>query len=333
MELDMLETFLATLTPMITLFICIAVGFIVKKADLLPENTGTVMAKLETWVFCPALSFSTMARYCTIKEIGTHSTNILLSAFGVALAVGMAIPLACLFIKKKCPERGVYMYALAFANSGYIGDPVVLALFGERVLSFYKLFCLPISIMIYTWGISVMLPSASSKKDMLKKIFNAPTVAMFIGIAVGLSTLGTYIPTPVNNALDTLKACMGPVAMLLAGFTIASYDILGMLKKGKVYLATLLRLFVLPSIIIATLFGIKELMNLIFDLEINNNPLFLCFFATAAPLGLNTVVFPKAYGGDPETGASMAMISHTLCVLSIPLMYALMIVIFGKPAF
>ncbi|MBQ8606169.1 MAG: hypothetical protein IJ408_05475 [Clostridia bacterium] len=33
----------------------------------------------------------------------------------------------------------------------------------------------------------------------------------------------------------------------------------------------------------------------------------------------------------PETGASMAMISHTLCVVTIPLMYALMITLFGTP--
>ena len=156
---------------------------------------------------------------------------------------------------------------------------------------------------------------------------------MFIGIAVGLSGLSSYIPTPVNSALDSLKSCMGPVAMLLAGFTIASYSFIGMLKKGKVYIATALRLIVIPSIIIFALFGIKELANLLFDLSINNSVLFLTFFATAAPLGLNTVVFPKAYGGDPETGASMAMISHTLCVISIPLMYALMILIFGTPTF
>ncbi len=330
----MIDTFLATLNPMLTLFICIAVGFIVRKANLLPEDSGTVMAKLENWVFCPALSFATMARNCTVDSLGTHATNIVLSACGVAIAIAIAIPLACVFVKKKCPERGVYMYALAFANSGYIGDPVVLALFGDIGLFYYKLFCLPVTIMIYTWGISVMLPSSKkSKIASLKKILNPPTIAMLLGIAVGLSGLGAHIPTPLNSALDSLKACMGPVAMLLAGFTIASYSFVGMLKKKKVYIATFLRLFILPSIIIGCLFGIKELGNLIFDMNIGNNVLFLCFFATAAPLGLNTVVFPKAYGGDPETGASMAMISHTLCVLSIPLMYALMIAIFGQPTF
>ena len=36
---------------------------------------------------------------------------------------------------------------------------------------------------------------------------------------------------------------------------------------------------------------------------------------------------PAAYGGDTSTGASMAMISHTLCVITIPLMYALLLML------
>ena len=76
--------------------------------------------------------------------------------------------------------------------------------------------------------------------------------------------------------------------------------------------------------------GAKELISLVIGAPINNNVVFLAFFAFAAPLGLNTVVFPAAYGEDSSTGASMAMISHTLCVLTIPLLYALMTLIFGE---
>jgi predicted permease len=124
---------------------------------------------------------------------------------------------------------------------------------------------------------------------------------------------------------------MGPVAMLLAGFTIGSYNVKNMLSNKKVYVATFLRLIVIPSVIIAVLFGLKELVNLAFNLNIDNTALFLLFFGIGAPLGLNTVVFPEAYGGDPSTGASMAMISHTLCVITIPLMFALMTVLLGTP--
>ena len=326
-----MSTFLATLNPMLMLFVCIAVGFILSKCKILPEGSGKVMAKLETWIFCPALNFTTMAYFCTVDSIGEHFINIILSSFGVLLAVGISIFLSPFFVKEKGPERGVYNYALAFANSGYMGDPIVLALFGNVGLAFFKLYCLPVQLMIYSWGISVMIPSSENKGGAWRRIINAPTVAMLLGIAVGLSGAGKYIPSFLTNSLDTLKVCMGPVAMLLAGVTIAKYDFLSMLKNKGVYIATALRLTLLPAIIVSFTLGLKMLANAVFDLNIGNDVLFLTFFATAPALGLNTVIFPEAFGGNPETGASMAMISHTLCVISIPLIYALMVTLFGVP--
>lgn len=333
----MLQTFSATLQPLLVLFICIAVGFIAHKAKVLPENADKVMSKLELWIFCPALSLATMIRYCTVETIGTNATNILFAILCVTVSLAIAIPLSRVFVPEKCYDRGVYQYALAFANLGYMGDPLVQALFGDAVLAYYKFFTLPLTIVIYTWGISVLTPKEYKSGNPVKSIFNFPMIMMLVGMVIGLVGLGgvggfmdTKLPF-LMNALDTLKACMGPVAMLLVGFKVASYNVPQMLKNKKIYIATALRLIVLPAAIIAILFGAKELVNLVFDLEISNSFLFLAFFAVATPLGMNTVVFPEAYGGDPKTGASMALVSHTLCVITIPLMYALMTLIFGTP--
>jgi predicted permease len=206
----------------------------------------------------------------------------------------------------------------------------VLALFGEVALSYYKLFCLPITITIYTWGISVLVPSSEGKGGNWKKLINAPTVAMLLGVLAGVSGLGAILPAPIYSVLDSLKACMGPVGMLLAGFTVARFDLIGMLKNKKVYIASLLRLTLIPAVIISILFCFKTLFNFAFGFGMDNSVLFLAFFALAAPLGLNTVIFPEAYGGDPKTGAGMTLISHTLCVLTIPLMLAVMVLIFGN---
>ncbi len=326
-----MATFLATLKPMLTLFFCIAVGFVLFKAKIFPDNAGKTMAKMENWIFCPALSFTTMIRYCTPASLKTHATNLMVSVIAVTLCLAIAIPLAKVFIRENNAERGVYAYALAFANSGYVGDPIVLALFGEEVLAYYKLFCLPFTVLIYTWGISVLTPKKEGSGSPFKRLLNAPTVALLVGVVIGLSGLGNHLPAFLTSALDSLKACMGPVAMLLAGATIAKYDFVGMLKKKKVYIASLFRLVIIPAVILATIFAVKTALNSIFDLSISNDVLFLCFFVTATPLGLNTVVFPEAYGGNPETGASMAMISHTFCVVSIPVMYALAVALFGTP--
>lgn len=333
----MLQTFEATLQPMLMLFICIAIGFALRKCNILPESASTVMAKLETWVFCPALNFITMARFCTVPALTTNLTNVIIGSISVVIALTISILLSRVFVPQKCYERNVYQYALAFGNFGYVGDPVVLALFGDSVLSYYKLFTLPFTLTVYIWGLSILVPDNGQRGSSLKKVINPPTIAMLAGIVVGLSGIGAasgFIDTKLPflfNTLDALKNCMGPVAMLLAGCTIAKYDFLSMLKKKKVYIATFLRLILFPAFIIVCLYGLKELGNHLFSLQISNNVLYLAFFGIAAPLGLNTVVFPEAYGGNPETGASMAMISHTLCVLTIPLMYAVMILVFGAP--
>ena len=330
----MLSTFLATLDPMLMLFLCIAVGFLARKTKILPENAGKVMAKLETWIFCPALGFVTMATRFTVTELVENAQNLLLSCLIAALAMGLAIFLARFFVKdKRAYERGVYKYALTFGNGGYVGDPLVLALFGVAGLGFYKVYYLPLNIIIYTWGISVLVPHGEEKESVFKKLLNAPTVGLLAGMLVGITGLGAHMPVFLTNTLDSLKSCMGPVAMLLCGFTVAGYPMKQMLSQKKVYVASLLRLIVLPSVLVAALFGIKTLANALFGLSIGNNVLFLAFFAFGTPLGMNTIVYPEAFGGDPKTGASMALISHTLCVITIPLMYALLTAIFGKPVF
>ena len=339
----MIQTFLATLTPMLTLFSCILIGFVLQKTNILPENSSKIMSKLTVWVFYPALSFCTMARFFNLSTVKTHATNIIISSLSLIFSISISILLSRFFVKTKCYDRGVYQYALAFANSGYMGDPLVEAIFGSEVLSYYKLACLPISIAIYTWGVSILVPSDNSKKGgFIKKLMNPPLIAMFLGMIVGLicgalsdaAPVGTtaydaFIPSFITKTLDSLKACMGPTAMLLAGVTIAKYSLKSMFKKTKVYIASALRLIILPAVVLGAMFGIKELGNILFGLSIDNTPIFLLFFAIAAPLGLNTVVFPEAYGGDPESGASMAMISHTLCVITIPIMFSLLCSIFG----
>ena len=43
--------------------------------------------------------------------------------------------------------------------------------------------------------------------------------------------------------------------------------------------------------------------------------------AIAMPLGLNTIVIPSAYGKDSTVAAGMAIISHLLSCITIPLVF------------
>lgn len=307
----MLDVFLATLSPMLVLLLCIIVGFVLNKKKLCPENTTTVLSKLETTVLCPALNISTFSRYCTVSSLSEQYKLVLYSLLAVVLAIGLSYALSPLF-EKKGYTRNVYKYAIAFSNHGFMGNAIVPAILGGEMLYSYMLFALPLNIFTYTWGLSILIPKGNERQNPLKKLVNPILMSVLIGAALGLS--GLVLPDFISTALQNLGSCMGPIAMILTGFVIGSYSLKSLLTNKKVYIATALRLFVIPAFFIV-------LLKL---LGADNTVLTMCLFGFATPLGLNTVVFPAAYGGDTAPGAAMAMVSHTLCVITIPIMYMLL---------
>lgn len=314
----MLNTFNATLSPMLVMFMCIIIGFISKKADIVPENTGTVLSKLENYIFVPALIINTFMKYCTVSSI-TEQYKLILYCFLVfVIAICIAIPLSGVFTKEEY-KRNIYKYALTFGNFSFMGNAIVPAILGEAELYNYMLYILPINVAVYTWGVIILIPKTEEKKSVFKNLLNPIFISIIVGAALGLSGLSQHIPSFLSKTISNCAACMGPLAMILTGFVIGGYNLASLLRDKKIYAATFLRLVVLPALFVGILYLIGA----------DKTALILTLFAFGTPLGLNTVVFPAAYGGDTSTGASMAMISHTLCIITIPLMYALLTYVVG----
>ena len=308
----MFDVFSATLSPMLVMFLCIVVGFILNKKKLCPENTTTVLSKLETYVLCPALNLITFSQHCTPESLSENYDLLIYAVIVTTLAISLSYLLAPLFAKKGY-IRNVYKYALAFANCGFMGNAIVPAILGTDALYPYMLFTLPPVFAIYTWGLFILIPKGE-KSNPLKNLLNPPMIAVAIGMFLGLSGLNAHLPAFIADTMSSLSACMGPIAMVLTGFVIGNYSLKAMISDKKIYIASALRLLILPAIFI----GIFILLGA------SSTVVTMCFFAFATPLGLNTVVFPAAYGGDTATGAAMATISHVICVITMPVMYALL---------
>ena len=309
----MVAVFLNTLSPMLMMFACMVIGFVLNKKKLCPDNTASVLSKLETNVFAPALIINTFSKYCTVASLSAQYMQILSCLLVLAIGIGIAFALAPLFTGKGY-QRKIYHYALTFGNFGFMGNAIVPAILGEAALYDYMLFTLPLNVAVYTWGIASLIPQGEGKQNPLKSLLNPSMFAVVIGMALGLTGVNDYLPSFVGSTLSGLGSCMGLIAMVLTGFLIGQYPIKKLLSDKKIYVASVLRLFVLPALFVVIL----KLLGA------DSTILTMCLFAFATPLGLNTVVFPAAYGGDPSTGVSMATISHTACVITIPVMYALL---------
>ncbi len=315
----MLETFFATLSPMLVMFLCILAGYVLRKTKVAPENTATVLSRLEFNVLVPALSLKTFSTYCTVDSIVAQWQTVLYGTVATVLAIIIGIPLAKLFTKDK-NEYKIYRYSLIIANFSFFGNALVPAIMGEAAIYEYMLFTIPLIILVYAWALNSLIPEGKGQKQSVwKGLLNPSSISMVVGIILGLLDVGSILPGFVTTTLDNLSACMGPMAMLLTGFIIGGYRLPELLKNKKVYVATLLRLTVLPAVIMGVLWLLGAQVNVIF----------MAMFAFSTALGLNPVVVSAAYDGDTHTGAGMAVISNVGAVITVPLLYALLTQLLG----
>ena len=107
---------------------------------------------------------------------------------------------------------------------------------------------------------------------------------------------------------------MSPVAMMLTGMTIARFRLKDVLQIRGVYIVTALRLVLLPALFLTVLRFVD--MPQVFAI--------CAVCSLAMPLGLNTIIIPNALGKDTRVAAGMALVSHVVACITIPMVFAVL---------
>ena len=302
---------------MIFLFAFIVIGYILLKGKFIPENSATVLSKLENILFVPALVMGTFIDHCTPETLKT-AWRLLLFAVILIVILIVASLLCIKFCFKEEFLRKIGAYGLAFSNFGYMGNAIILAVFPEIFFE-YLIFTLPLWFLAYGWGVPVLLISSTggkqSLKDKIKSFANPMMIGMLIGMVIGLT--GLKLPTAVSSVIDAAGSCMSPIAMLLTGITVAKVNLLSLLTKWRIYLLGALKLVVYPLVYIFICFLLPQ--NAFFTTTV----LICGMSVTAMPTGLSNIIVPAGYGKDTTDAAGMALITHALSVITIPLMFML----------
>ena len=301
-----------TLSQMAILFVFIALGYAFGKLKLIPDDASKVLSKLELYLLLPAYTFDTMSKNLTVDRLSTEYPLIIASAVIVAVTFGLSLLLAKLFSDNP-DTRAVYSYAFTIPNTGYIGYPLISAIFGETVLLDYMVFCIPLNLFIYTVGIYMLNPKHELK---LSKLINPVIISVLLGGIAGLT--GLTMPSVVDGVISNAKSCMGPIAMLLTGMVLAKSPLKEMLGNPKMYIAGQIRLIWIPLIAGAIMYLIK--------LDGYIATLSCCMLCL--PMGLNNIVFPEAFGGDSKTGAQSCFVSNVLAILTVPVAFAIITTVF-----
>ena len=317
----MLTAFLTTLAEMTRILMFLVLGFGLNRLHILPKGAGTGISRLTTMIFIPALLLHNNMTEFRLADVALYSRLVLTGCLLWTL-----IAVISLFVARKMSggnglDRGVYLYGLCFPNTGGVGMPLVLAFLGTAGLFQYNLFCLIFNIMTYAWGVNLFLDT--ERKNPIKRFFvhmlNPVFLSMMAGLILGALNATAWVPALITDFVGDLGSCYVPVTLLMAGYTIAEYPLKEMFHLPKSYLFTLLRLIVYP------LLAVLAVKLLDADLFVAT----LAVIAFSGPSGMNVVVFPASYGRDCRTGASIVLLSSIGSIITVPLLYALVQILFA----
>lgn len=306
-----MEIFSSTLNQIAFLFGFIIIGYILAKIKVIPENSAAVLSKLENTLFIPALVLGTFMKNFTVERISSAKGLLFVSIVIALIAMPTAVLISKLVIKDKYIQR-IYTYSLSFANFGFMGNAVVSKMFPDIFFE-YLIFTLPLWVFIYLWGVPRLLMAEAEKKQTFKESLKAFVNPMFIAMIIGMVIGFAEIPVPqwISSLVSVSGDCMSPIAMILTGIVVSTISLKQTFTNVRTYIISIIRLIIIPLVFI----GIASFFEM-------SEATYICALCSLAmPLGLNTVVIPSGLGKDTTVAAGMAVISHLMSVVTIPLIF------------
>ena len=298
-----LDNALVILTQVLTLFILIGTGYAITKFGLVTQSGAKQMTSVLLTLVTPAVIINAFAIPFDRSKLAGIGI-----AFAVAVAsnaLGLLIGLL-LFRKEPQDSRRVYKFAIMYSNVGYMAIPLINAALGPDAVMYGVMAIIAFNVFAWSHGIILM---ADKSEVSVKRILLSPGI---LGTCAALLIFffSLNIPTPVLSAVKMLANINTPLAMIIVGAFIANVDFKSILTQKGIYLATAVRLIIIPLTIISVLrcFALPELIYK------------TCVISASAPVAANTSLFAVRYSRDAKLAGKLVAFSTLCSILTMPLM-------------
>lgn len=294
----------------IVLFLVMIAGICARKFKIIDQKSTKVLSSFLVNISNPLLIIYSFQIDFDLEKLKTGALIFLLSA---VMHIVCTVLSAVFFSRvKEIKQKSVYEYGLIFANYGFMGFPVLMAIFGDIGLFYGAFFTAFFNLFCWTYGVYIMNRHSDSQSDKFqvpwKKIFlNAGLIAIIIGIL--LFILKIKLPSPVFDAFKMVGDMAFPLSMIIIGSLVSVLDFKKLIKSYFLYFYSFIKLIILPLLAIAVCYILK-LPSLISN---------ICVVMAAMPTATNTAVFTEIYDGDSPLAAQCVGITTLFSVATIPL--------------
>ena len=295
-----METSLILLQQVLIMFLIAAIGFIAFRTGKISNEGSKTIGNLLIYISLPAV----IVKGFMVERTEERMVGLLISM--AAAAVTLTI---CVVVSRLCFRKDpIASFGAAFSNPGFFGIPLITAILDEGAVFYIAPFIAFLNLLQWSYGVSLLTGKKTGLK--IKTVLTAP---FMIAIAAGLVLFFSQLQLPVlfTKTLDFCAGLNTPLAMFAVGVYLAQCRFGKMLKKGKLYAISAVRLLLIPLIVLALLTVIPG---------INNDIRYAVLIAAACPVGSNLAVYAQLHNKDYTYAVETVAVSTLLCIVTIPLL-------------
>ena len=305
------------LSNLIGLFLLIGVGFFAVRTGILPAEASKPLTALLMKITVPATIVSSMLRPLDMGFLKMGASMLLVGMVILPLFSVVSLGLSRLF-RVADGRRGMWCFCATFCNSGFMGFPVALALFGEEGLALTVILSIPFNLMMYSIGAKMVcmdLPRDGSAQAISwgKVIFSVINLSLVVGLFFYFTQI--QLPQAVRGPLDYLAGVTTPLSMMITGMNLSQGKAGDIFRDRDILTAAGTRLLILPVLAWALMRLVPGLSSLVLGAALLN-------FSMPSPAA--AALLGEQYGGDTQTAVRAVFVSSLLCIVTIPLVSLLL---------
>lgn len=311
------------LQQMIVMFLLMITGYVCFKKKIITHESSKKLSALVVNVANPCLVLGSALGDNQIQGKELLETFLLvLVMYTFLLIVAQFLP-KLLRVGER--SRGTYGAMTVFTNLGFMGFPVVSAMYGSGALLYAAVFMIPFNVLIYTYGVGALSVSEkegrgegiehstrSSGKAMetVKKIFNIGVVACIVALL--LYFIKPPVPSFLTSTITHLGNLTAPLSMMVIGASLAELSLRDLFLDYRLLLFSLIKLLIIPAcwMLFVNHFVEQEILRGV------------CFVMMATPAASMTAMLAQQYDGDYETASKGVALTTLLSVITMPILAA-----------
>jgi hypothetical protein len=300
---------MSALETIFALIVLILVGYLSKRIGLLRSDDAIILNKIVLNIALPALIFS--ALYSANLSDLNSLVGITVICMLIGIVGGFVVYIFSKIMKHPKKTRWSIISSATLFNSGFMGYPIVLGVFGGVGLVRAIFFDTGSTILFILFGILFALFFGGDSSAEAKRVLTYPPIwAIILGIILNLSNfnIGSFTP----QILTYFSGAAIPLIMLSLGLSLDASSLKNYYKEAAIVSSIKLLLAPLIALVIVIILGISGINGKVIIVE------------AAMPSAMLSLVLAITYELDIKAVSACIFLSTVLSMITLPIIMALL---------